>query len=61
MRRYEKPFLAVAQFTTRETIANGAYTRKPSTQETYEGDTYVVTNYDIESFGLSSAINTRVE
>lgn len=55
MKRYEKPSLTVARFTTQETIANSPYSSVEVTQETVEGyGDVVVTSFQIDSFGLIS-------
>ena len=61
MKRYEKPFLTVARFTTQETIAN-AYTGDPlvSTEDVKIGEeTYTgvpVTTFNITSLGATSNV-----
>ncbi len=55
MKRYEKPFLTVARFTTQETIANSPYSEVTVKQEAVEGvGNVVVTSFQIDSFGANS-------
>ncbi len=57
MKRYEKPSLTVARFTTQETIANSPYssvTVENVDTETVEGVDMVVTDFNIASLGSNS-------
>lgn len=56
MKRYEKPSLTVARFTTQETIANSPYSEVTVSKEAVPGvdGEVVVTSFQIDSFGLNS-------